>query len=57
MNLVLHAPQGEENVLALQKRVAAVQAQAIAGCLRDLPCSGEQKRAVLQKVQALLEPP
>ena len=51
MNIVVHPPVGEENVLSLKKRVAEVHANAVARYLAKLDCPKEQKIQLLQKIK------
>lgn len=50
LELVVHYPQGEEEKLALARRVADVHAQIAARQLRGLHCPAEQKLALAKAV-------
>lgn len=55
MNLIFHLPKTEKGPQELQKRVAAVHAEAISHLLQTLSCSQSKKEKLLQELEAYLK--
>ncbi len=51
MNIIVHYPKSSENILALQKRVAKIHAQAVISYIQKLSCPKEQKLHLLKEIE------
>ncbi len=50
MDVIVHYPKSEEQLRALQKRVAIVHAEAVISYIQKLPCSKEQKKYLIKEI-------
>lgn len=48
MDFIVHYPENEDQRSELQRRVAAVHAEAVGSYLQNLPCPAEQKKEILK---------
>ena len=55
LNLIFHLPKTEKGQQELQKRVAAVHAEAISFLLQKVACTQEQKESLLRRLDAYLK--
>lgn len=51
MNIIVHYPTSEEDMLSLQKSVARVHTQTVADYVQNLTCSKEQKLELISAMQ------
>jgi hypothetical protein len=51
LNVIVHLPKNPEGLLDLQKRVAAVHAEAVLKYITKLPCPKEQKLELVSSIQ------
>ncbi len=54
MNVIVHYPKNTEKVLALQKKVALVHAEAVIRTIQSLSCPKEQKLELLKEIKQSL---
>ena len=50
MKIIVHHPKSQEDISILQKKVAAVHAEAVLRYIDKLPCPKEQKLKLLNAV-------
>ena len=51
MNVIVHYPQKQESIQALQEKVAVLHSKAITRFLEKLTCPKEQKLQLIKKIQ------
>ena len=51
MNVIVHYPKNPENIIALQKKAAAVHADAVLRYVQKLNCPKEQKLKLINALQ------
>ena len=51
MNVIVHHPENPENIIALQKKVAVVHAEAVLRYVQKLNCPKEQKLKLMNALK------